>query len=525
MLKFLVFEDGRLAAGYPVRNAYLLGAGNHPMRGRVWFESGTIVCEKREHGSAALALQQRVGGCGELTIQTCLLPDREEPYLLGVELARHRLMVLYAKLEDWALFDLPRENPVMRGIEAARRLFIDALCRQRQDPPEADRVARQCLVAAIHSSEELALLHAESMLARRKAAGTLPRRPIGCGVALEQESPKFRAALLANFDFLGLPMPWRKLAPEPGRYQWGLLDGWAEWITRHRVPVVAGPVISFDPRLAPEWLSHGRHHFDKLRDSVYEHTETVVTRYRNVVTAWNVVSGLHLNHHFNLNFEQILELTRMCTMLVKKIQPVAKVLVEIREPFGEYYSFHQRSIPPLIYADLVVQSAANFDGFVIRFLMGRATPGQSTRDLMQVSGLLDQFLALGKPVHVVAAAPSLVLPDEAAAPSMRMFEPGAGYWRRPWSPLVQSRWAEAMFQVAISKPQVESVAWGEVVDDPDSEVPSSGLLTTNLEVKNSFRRIRALRHRLLGAEESRVLAVTPEGPPAGEGAGEQAPKS
>ena len=39
-------------------------------------------------------------------------------------------------------------------------------------------------------------------------------------------------------------------------------------------------------------------------------------------------------------------------MAVKKIQPNARVLIEIREPFGEYYANNQRSIPPMMYADL-----------------------------------------------------------------------------------------------------------------------------------------------------------------------------
>ena len=46
--------------------------------------------------------------------------------------------------------------------------------------------------------------------------------------------------------------------------------------------------------------------------------------------AWVVVSGLHVNSHFTFSFDQLLDLTRMSTMLVKKIQPNARTLVEIR---------------------------------------------------------------------------------------------------------------------------------------------------------------------------------------------------
>src|SRR5438045_2909649 len=99
MLKFQVFEAGQPATRWPLRNAHLLGADHSAMRGSIRFEQGLLVCEKKESGAAALALQQDVGDCGELTLQTCLLPDREEPYLLTLELARHRLMTLYNKFE------------------------------------------------------------------------------------------------------------------------------------------------------------------------------------------------------------------------------------------------------------------------------------------------------------------------------------------------------------------------------------------------------------------------------------------
>jgi hypothetical protein len=515
MLKFLVFHDGRPATDYPVQNAYLLGAGNNAMRGRIVFESGVILCEKREQGCAAFALNQSIDDCGELVVQTCLLPDRPEPYILGVELARHRLMLLYSKLEEWSLFDLPSDHPINIRMEEARRLFIGALCAQKQDPADADQQARQCLSAAVDAGEELALLHSETMLARKKAVGALSRRPIGCGVGLEQNNSRVRASLQANFDFLHLPLPWKKLAPEHGRYQWSLLDGWAEWIGRNRAHVVAGPVISFDPRDVPGWLYKSKDDYSKIRDAAYEYMEGLITRMKNLVTAWDVVSGLHVNQSLTLNFEQILEITRMCSMLAKKIQPIAKVLVELREPFGEYYSINPRSIPPMIYADLLTQSGTNFDGFIVKLVMGRAAIGQGARDLLQVSMLLDQYALLGKPLHILISAPSdLTHKIPVAVPNThdlnhRHFEPTGGYWRRPWSSLVQSSWAEAMFQIALSKPMVESVAWSDIIDHPDIEVPGSGLINNKLEPQSTFGRIKAFRRRLLDPGAN-ALAMTPD---------------
>ena len=79
MLKFLVFEDGQPAQRWPIRNPYLVGSDNAAMRATVTLEDGAIVCDKRDTGAAALALQVPAGECGELTLQTCLTYDDTAP--------------------------------------------------------------------------------------------------------------------------------------------------------------------------------------------------------------------------------------------------------------------------------------------------------------------------------------------------------------------------------------------------------------------------------------------------------------
>ena len=96
MFKFLVFDGDRPAKAWPVRNAYLVGADGNAIRSEIHFEGGAIHVQKRETGAAAFTLQHQAGDIGELTVQTCLLPESENSYILNVELARHRLMLLVA---------------------------------------------------------------------------------------------------------------------------------------------------------------------------------------------------------------------------------------------------------------------------------------------------------------------------------------------------------------------------------------------------------------------------------------------
>ncbi|NJL31885.1 MAG: endo-1,4-beta-xylanase [Phycisphaerales bacterium] len=518
MLKFQVYDQGKPAKHRRLRQPYLMGSDHSALRADIQFEQGTIVCQKRETGVAALVSQQPAGECGELTIQTCLLPDREDPYILSLELARHRLMMVYNKFEEWGMYDLSEDHALSKRMDKAKKLFIESLYLQHQDPGQSDKLAQECLSLAIDASEELALAHAELLLGRRRAVGALPKAPLGCGIHLSQTQERLRAALSGNFDFISLPLPWRILAPAEGAYKWDLADQWVEWAVRNRLPIVAGPVVSFEPSVLPDWVYIWEHDYDTVRDLLYEHAEQVINRYKHAVTAWKIVSGLHLSSHFTFSFDQLMELTRMGCMLVKKLHPQGRVLVEIRQPFGEYYATNPRSIPPLLYTDLLVQNAVTFDALSLRLPMGQAMPGQYARDLMQFSTLLDQYGSFGKPLHLNIAVPSEPVTSlmlQAPSPSQPA-DADCGCWRKPWSPLVQSRWLEAAHYIALSKPFVEAVAWNDLADHAEIDLPLSGLIGEDLQPKPALRRHmvfrKALQSKAVGPTEPSTTAGNVAGP-------------
>jgi len=515
MLKFRVFDNGSPDDPFRLRNAHMLAADNIGVRGSISFDGQFITCDKRATGPVAMCIQYDAGDCGELSLQTCLLPDREQPYLLTQELARHRLMTVLAKQEDWMMFDLGAEHPAIRRLTVARSLFVKSL-NAVDDPEEADRLADDALCAAIDASEELALAHADTLFGRRRSAGQFHRGVFGCGVGLEQNTEKMRASLQSNFDYMMLPTLWKKIEPEEQQYNWKQVDNWAEWAYRSRMPILAGPLISFDPSCSPEWITVMEHDYESIRDVLYEHIERVVTRYRNVVTLWNVVSGIHTNRHMNLTLDQIMDLTRMAVMLVKKIQPNGKTLIEITHPFGEYYAENPRSVPPFVYADMVLQAGIPIDAFGVRMLMGQPTDGRYARDLMQISALLDRFSGLGKPVHITGVAvPSQVVAFEEddhdvggngnGSGSLDKGGPSTppdgrcGHWRKPWTPLVQAHWLEAFYNIALSKPFVDSVAWLSLADHDEIQLPHGGLAQADYKAKGAFHRVTKIRKELQAA--------------------------
>lgn len=493
MLKFLVFDEGGLANGLSLDHVYLFGSDNNAIRATIQFKDGMIVCQKRESGAAAMALLHDGGDAGQLVLQTCLLCEREEPYLLRLELARRRLILFYNKLEDWSMFEVSLQPSVAERFDMARRLFIEALCDQHENPKNADRLATRCLATAIEAGETLTLNRADRVLAKRCAAGMVPKHAVGCCANIQEPVEQVRADLLSALNLVLLPTPWQTIVPESGNYRWAEMDRAVNWFAQRRMGIVAGPIADFESANVPSWLNLQQLDYQTVRDLVYEHTERMVSRYRNVIRVWNVVSGLHVNGQINFSFEQLIELSRMTTMLVKKIQPVSRALVEISQPFGEYYAANHRSIPPLMYADLLMQSAVAFDGFVVKLEMGWSGLGQQSRDLMQISHLLDQFAGYGKPLTVVLAAPSgLQASVDSAAPVSQT----SSYWRGPWSQAIQAKWLDATVKIAMSKPFVEAVLWGQWIDRPDDVLSQAGLVDLHQKPKQSLHQLVAFRKRL-----------------------------
>lgn len=529
MLRFVVFDNG--SAGWSLKRACLFGADDVPVQGQISLDGGTITCEKPGSETAALSIQVLVEGesgppLGLLTLRTTLLPERERPYLLGLELARHRIMLFLNKLEEWGLFDLPPTHGAIETFERARSLFTQALvARGSGETRESDRLAHRALALAIDAGEALTLVDAERRLrgrlsgeihqqaveqaARSEASDGGPPRglvkspdgvgvvlpgaaKIGCNIAPSLFGEALQRVVSQSCDYIGIPMRWNEMEPTEGKYSFAAADRWIEWAVRTaRLPVAAGPLIDLRPSCVPEWLYIWENDYETLRELVYEHLRHVVTRYRRTVGVWTVASGLHVNENFSFTFEHMMDLTRMCVLVVRKLQPTARVVLEIAQPYGEYYARNKRSMPPLLYGEMVSQANINVDAIGLRIQMGDPGAGRDTRDLMAVSELLDRYAALDRPIHLTAiGAPSDVIAEPDDDP---------GFWRSAWSEERQAEWLSRVVSIAAAKPFVQSICWQELCDQPRGEMTLGGLVNIDGRAKPAAKALAEARTQLRGS--------------------------
>jgi hypothetical protein len=251
-------------------------------------------------------------------------------------------------------------------------------------------------------------------------------------------------------DFVTVPTIWRDIEPTEQTFQWKPLDAWVEALTKDKVPLRASSLLSFNERNVPAWLYIWEHDFETIRDLAFEQVRRVIQRYGQQIQTWGVACGLPLT---------------------KQLNPRAIAILELVAPWGEYYARNQRTIPPLLYADMAVQGGVAFDAFGLQFHFGPAIDGMFVRDMFQISAMLDQFSKLGN-------------------------------WHKTWDERTQAEWAAQFMRIALSKPFVESVSWHTVVDYPGQVVPHGGLIRQDLTPKPALEELSTLRSQLIGKSKT-----------------------
>jgi len=495
MLRFTVYDQHGSASAWPLNAAHLIGPEDLAVPGKIKFRKGAIYCQKSGSQAVGLCLQYDSGKSGVLILQTCLLPDRDKPYILSVELARHRIKMFIAKCEEWQMLDLATDHRAMLRWDEARQIFTEAItC---EDPVEADRLGRRALSLALDASDRLAMTHAEILLHRRYANRPASSAVLGVRVWPKRHDQSLFDVVERNFDLIVLPLNWRYLEIEEGRYNWDPLDRWMDWASKQHKPIVAGPLLDFSKNAVPNWMYVWQHDYDTTRDFAYDHVGRVVQRYRSVVGMWNIASGINVNDNFKFTSEQMLDLIRMTVLQVRQLRKGARTMVELKQPFGEHCALSNKSLSPVSFLESLIHEGIRLDAIGLQVLLGVNKLGRATRDLMQLSSMLDRFLHLDLPVLISAMG----------APSSQEDEDG-GYLREPWSPQIQSRWVARMFAIAMSKPFIESVFWADLYDHPDSDVPAVAMIDESGKPKQALSRLVGIRKRLRKPLGLRQKAIT-----------------
>lgn len=478
--RFLTCLDDNGAA--VARSAYLVGIDGVPTRGAIQISNGELICESARRDPVGLSLYWRSGDGRGCQIETTRLLPRERPYVLPVELARHRLMRISVKREEWGLFGYPGMNRLAEQIDAAQGRFVQAL-QHLDDPARAAQLGDETLCAASTAADELCRFHASVFLQRRAGANGFARPFLGVAVPPEHVG-RIHPDLTAPFDFVRVPVSWRTAQPEERTLSLGPIDATLKAAVKARLEPRIGPLLNFGVQSVPDWLYIYENDYEIIHKYARNYVARVVKRYAGKVRSWLVASGLHTDAVFPFTSEHVLELTRMAATVTRQTDPRAQIVLGITQPWGEYYARNQQTMPPTLYAEMVVQAGIPFDAFGLQFVFGLDSDGFRMRDLLQVSALIDRLANLGKSLQVSAVA----VPSSGSD--------GA----RQWSEKIQAEWLQDFCRIALSKPYVESVCLAALCDDEAIGLPGAGMIRPDEQPRAAVQALQKLRQQLTTAK-------------------------
>ncbi len=486
-MKFQVFKNGRLFEKFELCGAYLFGTNGIAIRRvQIAFENGIIECKKPSMETSGLALLWPVNGSKTLLPTTCL-PDREQPYNLNLEIARAKLMQVITKREDWAFFNDTEElGEISRQ---AQDLFIQAI-QNVGDSAKASMLADESLEKAVVFSEKLAVNQAETVFNTRVRNHGFGRGCLGCKVNPELlADARYLKKLLDMFGFMTIPVNWAQIEPEKDKYNFAGIDACIEALAKKKVVLCAGPLLCFTQEYLPKWLLESGGEFETVREAAYRFILKIISRYTGSIRMWRVISGLNIFNQFGFNFEQVLEMTRAANMAAKAANEKAFKIVEVSNPWGEYFASLPSTLPPLVYMDMIMQGGINFDAFSLLMRFDKNQADIYTRDMMQISAILDNFGAAGKPLHITEVeVPSEIVESKCDGLS--------GVWLKEWNQNRQEQWIDEFYKIAFSKPFVDSVTYSALADTENNNFINSGLLAKDMASKKSFRVLKNLHEAI-----------------------------
>jgi len=471
-----------------LRKAYATGLDRTPGRVNIELRPNLLICHRESTESGRLFVPWPVEGWGTAVVGTATLSERPEAYDLPVELARGKLNDVRNQAADWVQMGLRTPPEYARLVAQARAGFARAAL-AGDDPIAMGVNARESLTASFAAGKALVEAYTAQVLRSRLSSSKLPTL---LALAIEDD-PKLIPPLVGcagAFNAGQIGCTWRSLEREEGKYHWEVLDAQVAWCRRHRLVPQVGPLVDFRPGALPDWIWLWEGDFDTILGSAVDLVRKAVARHKGQVAAWTLTHRTGSTGLLGLTEEEQVRLTAKLLQAARQADPAAQLLIGLDRPWGEWMGSSPFQLGPLHLADYLARADLGLSGLHLEIALGYTAPGGLRRDLLDFSKLLDLYALLNLPLTVSLVHPSSADPDPAAEASV-VLDPGA--WSAPPDEASQTCWAAEWVALAVAKPYVRSVVWGQAVDSRPHLFPHSGLIRADHAPKPILPWLKAFR--------------------------------
>lgn len=407
-----------------------------------------------------------------------VLDFRAEAAKSKVARVRGRLLTLQG-----AGYQFPSE--LSSGIEQVAVQLGTALC------AEGEAAARQLdavLNASFWAGEEIELVKARADVA---AQSPQERRAKLFGSAFfDPDAPDaFKCRFAELFNFATTPFYRRALERVEGQPDWQTRDRLLDWLDERGMARKGHPLSWYIEHGLTDWMK--RLSYQTLKEVVYRQIYETVSRYKDRIKIWDVINEAHdpivKGNDLNLDAEQLFEVTALACQATRDADPEATRIVNINRPWGEYRAEWEmmRPMHAVEYIEALAERGIEYE--ILGVQMYHGGPEHYVRDMAEQSAMLDQYIALGKPVHITEVqTPSSMEADPTRWLGGRVAP--SGWWHHPWDLETQADWVEQFYTIATSK--VGAITWWNL-SDRETFWPHGGLLDAHHQPKPAYHRLKA----------------------------------
>jgi hypothetical protein len=420
--------------------------------------------------------------------------EREEPYLLEVELARGMVNVLRNQLAQWEMLGLVVPSALRERIAEATVYFSRAATSQNE-PGKAAALAENSLIAAAGAMDQLAVEYGRQAISLRR---TQPRQFASWfGVQLGARLPRSNAArqLATAFNMVSLPMTWRSVEATEGRRHWKEADEQVAWAKSAGLRICAGPLLELDDRGVPDWTYLWEGDFNSILAFMLDHVRAVVERYRGKVHLWQVAARMTHGHALGLSEEARLQVAAKAINAVRQLDPTTPIVVTFDQPWAEYLAHEHLDLAPLHFADALVRADLGLSGVGLELNIGYHPGGSVQRGPLAISRLVDTWSLLELPILVALTLPSSTADDPLANRKVRVVS-SEGDMITPES---QRDWINRHVPLLLAKNVVQVVLWNQLSDAVPHHYPHGGLFDAEDHPKPALEAFKNIRQTHLDA--------------------------
>jgi len=323
---------------------------------------------------------------------------------------------------------------------------------------------------------------------------------LGCNFSrYSSDSSKYAKFFSKAFDFATLPFYPARTVPEKGRYNYSYIDSALSFLTEKGITPKGHPLFFGHKEVNPGWLFGLE--FNELRRNAAEIAAHHVAAYRGTIDIWDSMNEAHdWANCFELNHEQLIELTRATTDALREANDKAVSIVNICLPFAEYVAgryncygaLPERLRSPLSYLKNCIEAGIDFDVVGIQLYF-------PARDMLAVSLMLDAFRALGKPIHITEMGVNGGFRSKSNARNgWSQLDMSEGTWHGGWNEHTQADWLEQFYTIAAARDEIQALTWWDFIEPSFSG--NGAFLYENENPREMYFRLLALKDRIRKAK-------------------------